>query len=268
MSVAPIQASELAAPRAVAYEQPLNERMRTFMRLEFLFEQLAHHSSGTHLWDARAALATLLEILAILNKGDVRTEVLKELERDAVLLNRLRSREGVDQQRAANILESVDRIRKRVDTPERQLAQALRESEFLGNIRNRASIPGGTCAFDLPALHFWLSQTSAERARDLAVWLDHLDPVRRAIKLILMLTRESAVPARHDAPAGMFQMNLDGGLPHQLVRVLLAPELRVFPEISAGKHRFTIRFLERGTLDERAHQTQRDVSFLLVLCQF
>ena len=47
--------------------------------------------------------------------------------------------------------------------------------------------------------------------------LDHLDPVRRAIKLILMLTRESAVPARHEAPAGMFQMNLDGGLPHQLL---------------------------------------------------
>ena len=46
------------------------------------------------------------------------------------------------------------------------------------------------------------------------------------------------------------------------------PELRVFPEISAGKHRFTIRFLERGTLDERAHQTARDISFQLVLCQF
>jgi len=268
MNAVPLQASELAAVRAVVYEQPLNERMRTFMRLEFLLEQLNHHSSGTHLWDARAALATLLEVLAILNKGDVRTEVLKELERDAVLLTRLRTREGVDQQRAANILESVDKIRKRVDSPERQLAQGLRESEFLANIRNRASIPGGTCGFDLPALHFWLSQPVADRSRDLGVWLEQLDPVRRALKLILMLTRESAMPAHHDAPAGMFQMALDGGLPYQLVRVMVAQDLRVFPEISAGKHRFTVRFLERDGLDDRAHQTQRDVPFQLVLCQF
>jgi len=268
MNAASLQSADIAGVRVVAYEQPLNERMRTFMRLEFLFEQLAHHATGTHLWDARAALATLLEVMAILNKGDVRTEVLKELERDAVLLNRLRTRDGVDEQRASNILESLEKIRRRVDSPERQLAQSLRESDFLAGIRNRASIPGGTCAFDLPALHFWLSQSSAERARDLTLWLDHLDPVRRALKLILMLTRESAAPTHHDAGAGLFQMNLDGGLPFQLVRVLIAQELRVFPEISAGKHRFTIRFLERPDLEQRARQTQRDVSFQLVLCQF
>jgi len=272
MSVVPVPtqspSSDPAGSRALAFEQPLNERMRTFMRLEFLFEQLSHHASGTHLWDTRAAIATLLEVISILNKGDVRTEVLKELERHAVLLTRLRSRDGVDQQRAANILESLERIRKRVDTPERQLAQALRESEFLANIRNRAAIPGGTCTFDLPAVHFWLSQPAGDRARDLATWLDQIDPVRRALKLILMLTRESATPTDHVAAHGLFQMNLDGGLPHQLVRVLVPSELRVFPEISAGKHRFTVRFLERATLEERAHQSGLDVPFRLVLCQF
>lgn len=272
MSVVPLPStgpgSDTAGARALAFEQPLNERMRTFMRLEFLFEQLSHHASGTHLWDTRAAVATLLEVIAILNKGDVRTEVLKELERHAVLLTRLRTREGVDPQRATNILESLERIRKRVDTPERQLAHALRESEFLANIRNRAAIPGGTCTFDLPAVHFWLSQPAADRTRDLATWLDQVDPLRRALKLILMLTRESAMPTDHVAAHGLFQMNLDGGLPHQLVRVLVPPELRVFPEISAGKHRFTIRFLERPNLEERAHQTAHDVPFRLVLCQF
>jgi len=268
MSVVSIPSPEFAPTRALAFEQPLNERMRTFMRLEFLFEQLSHHTAGTHLWDTRAAITTLLEVIAIINKGDVRTEVLKELERHAVLLTRLRTREGVDPQRAANILESLEKIRRRVDSPERQLAHALRESEFLAAIRNRAAIPGGTCTFDLPAVHFWLSQPSPDRARDLAVWIDQVDPLRRALKLILMLTRESANPATHNATAGIFQMTLDGGLPYQLVRVLVAQELRVFPEISAGKHRFTVRFLERPVLEERAHQTPRDVPFQLVLCQF
>lgn len=267
MSSQPLPAAD-TAPRIAVYEQPLNERVRTFLRLEFLFEQLQHHAAGPDVYDTRATLHVLLEIIAILGKGDIRTEVLKELERHTVLLTRLKSREDVDKQRASNILESLDRIRRRVDTPERQLARELRDSEFLASIRNRATIPGGTCGFDLPALQFWLNLPAESRAPDVDAWLEQLDPLRRALRLILMLTRESALPSHELAPAGLFQMNLEAGLPYQLLRVFVAADLRVFPEISAGKHRFTVRFLERPSVRERPHQTTRDVAFQLVCCQF
>jgi cell division protein ZapD len=263
----PLPAAE-PAPRLAVYEQPLNERVRTFLRLEFLFDQLQHHAAGPGPHDTRATLNGLLEVIAILGKGDIRTEVLKELERHTVLLTKLKLREDVDKQRALNILDSLDKIRKRLDTPERQLARDLRESEFLATIRNRATIPGGTCGFDLPALQFWLNLPAEQRAADVGGWLEQLEPLRRALRLILMLTRESALPTREVAHAGLFQMNLESGLPYQLLRVLVAAELGVFPEISAGKHRFTVRFLERPDVRERPHQTTRDVAFQLVCCQF
>ena len=64
----------------VVYEQPLNERMRTFLRLEFLYTQASYHSESPNPWSARAAVTSLLEILAITARGDSRSEVLKELD--------------------------------------------------------------------------------------------------------------------------------------------------------------------------------------------
>ena len=42
----------------VVYEQPLNERMRTFLRLEFLYTQASYHSEFPNPWSSRAAVAS------------------------------------------------------------------------------------------------------------------------------------------------------------------------------------------------------------------
>jgi len=39
--------------------------MRTFLRLEFLYTQATYHSEMNNSWSARAAVSSLLEILAI-----------------------------------------------------------------------------------------------------------------------------------------------------------------------------------------------------------
>ena len=75
----------------VVYEQPLNERMRTFLRLEFLYTQATYHSEMNNSWSARAAVSSLLEILAITARGDSRMDVLKELERHVNVLKEYQS---------------------------------------------------------------------------------------------------------------------------------------------------------------------------------
>src|SRR5512146_106560 len=132
------------------YEQPLNERVRTFLRLEFLLEQAAHHTGLSSMWDSRAALVAILEIGSLLTRGDVRTEVLKELERCATLLQRLKGSPDVDGSRLQTVLTDIDRLRHEMDGDGRPLGVCLKESEFLNAIRNRLAIPGGTCQFDLP----------------------------------------------------------------------------------------------------------------------
>src|SRR5690606_37694016 len=119
------------ATRWQAYELPLNERVRTFMRLEHLFAQVHGHAEGEGPWDSRAALTGLLEILAILGRGDVRSDVLREMERQGQALSRLRNRHGVDAGRLGAILENLEKFRTRLDASEAQVGRNLKDNEFL-----------------------------------------------------------------------------------------------------------------------------------------
>jgi len=51
----------------IIYEQPLNERVRTFLRIEYLFDALNYRVTGSSEWDSRDALVNLLKITDILS---------------------------------------------------------------------------------------------------------------------------------------------------------------------------------------------------------
>ncbi len=76
------------------FEQPLNERMRTFMRLDFLYNQALYQSEIATSASARAAMSGLLDILSITTRSDMRSDALKELERHLSHLNEFQSRPG------------------------------------------------------------------------------------------------------------------------------------------------------------------------------
>jgi cell division protein ZapD len=268
----PMQSGEPAADSSrVIYEQPLSERMRTFLRLEFLFVRIRQHLIRNSEWDARAVISSLLEILNVVTRGDLKSEVLKEMDRQRGILRALTEMEGVDVRKLGNVLDRLDQIYVRMRAERGQLAAALRDDEFIGAIRHRSAIPGGTCRFDLPAFHHWLSLPAERRAQDLGVWLAHLEPLREALALMLTMVRESEVSQRQAAVAGSFQRDMDPAHPYQLVRVELPRGVGYYPEISGSKHRFTMRFLS-GELNHepgagRAEQIREDVVFWLTLCR-
>src|SRR5690349_24755723 len=98
-------------PSGPVYEQPLNERMRTFLRLDFLYSQALYHEEREDAWATRAAVGSLLEILAITARGDARSEVLKELERQMSIMSDFQSRPGVDRGRLSAVLTNLERLR-------------------------------------------------------------------------------------------------------------------------------------------------------------
>jgi cell division protein ZapD len=89
-------------------------------------------------------------------------------------------------------------------------------------------------------------------------------PFRDAAQVLVRMLRESATPVSRLAEGGVYIHTMEG--PCQLVRILLNGSAELYPEISAGKHRCTIRFMEHGNVNQRPAQTNKDVSFQLVLC--
>ena len=250
----------------IVYEQPLNERIRSLMRLNFLFQQVEHYLSGDSIWDSRAALASLLDIQNLVGRSDLKTEVLKELERHTANLAQLEQNPDVDRTRLAGILDELDVLIDRLYSDNQPIGHELKQNEFLNSVRQRVSVPGGTCEFDLPGFHYWLQNPTEARLRDLGEWLQHFDLLRNAIDIILGHIRESALPRQVTATEGIFQQNMDANTPCQILRIALPASSPFYPEVSAGKHRFTVRFLEPVDFDQKPKQTKEDVNFEMACC--
>jgi len=248
------------------YEQPLSERMRTFLRLEFLYQQMLYNSEREADWATRATIATLLDILAILSRGDVRSDVYKELDHQLGVLQRFQSQPGVDSGRLDTLIHNLSVSRDELSRIGTSFLQPLKDSDFLNAIKQRSAIPGGTCEFDLPVYSHWLRQPFARRAEDLEIWIAAIRPVCDAVTELLWLIRESAPPQDKRAINGMYQHNMQKDTNCRLLRVSMGNSTSLFPEISGSQHRFTIRFLEWSTVESRAVQTGHDVSFRLSVC--
>ncbi|MCG8488164.1 MAG: cell division protein ZapD [Chromatiales bacterium] len=251
----------------IHYEHPLNERIRTFLRLEHLFMQVDHFRPLADIWSNRAAVEGLLSIMSVFGRSDLKTEILKELERHVSNLERVRQQPGVNMEALGLVLDDLEQAIHQVYRMDGQIARNLRNNEFLTAIMQRSSIPGGGCNFDLPQYHRWLNQPHEVRQDQMSEWMHELHPVREAVVLLLNLVRGSNLPSEETARQGFFQKSLEPSSPAQLVRVGLPRHTNVFTEISGNKHRFSIRFLE--TMDTgKPTQSKQDIPFQLTTCIF
>ena len=252
--------------RRIFYEQPLSERIRAFLRLEFLFNRAEFQLQTDDPWASRGAMESIIDVLAVMSRSDLKKELLKELGRQCATLEALASNPNVDERRLEFTLDQVRRVRGTLYEGENIPGIELRDNELLSMVRQRSSIPAGTCAFDLPGYHYWLQRPAHRRMQDLREWLSKFDRLREAISLSLKLVRESAGPTPEIAHGGFYKKTLEASAHCQMIRVALSPDAEFYPEISAGRHRFTVRFMHPVQGSARPTQVEEDVKFQLLCC--
>ena len=71
----------------ILYEYPFNERIRTYLRLQQLFNRLGQLMTRTEALDHHFALTTLFEIIEVASRSELKSDVLKDLERQKQLYN-------------------------------------------------------------------------------------------------------------------------------------------------------------------------------------
>ena len=248
----------ISNPRQVVYEQPLSERIRAFLRLEFLFARAEHQLQSVDAWSSRVAMESIIDVLAVMSRSDLKKELLKELERQSSTLGGLESNRNVDQQRLREILGRIKSVLATLHASENALGQELRDHDLLSTVRQRSSIPAGTCGFDLPAYHHWLQRAPEERLGDLRGWLSCFDCLREAVDLSLRLVRESAIATQETArgPASS-RKTLETSTPCQMIRVSVPETSACYPEISAGKAPLHGTLYDAGRRERAAHPDHR-----------
>lgn len=250
----------------IVYEYPFNERIRTLLRLEDLYEKFTFFLHQEHALQHHVALCTIFEMLEVAGRADLKSDLLQELERQKHTLLGFKSNPNVEAQRLDEILFELDRISATLMAAQGKTGQNVRDNEWLMSIRGRTIIPGGACEFDLPSYYAWQQRPAQQRFDDISKWFSPLLPLFEALSLVLRLLRESGSTSKIIAQSGTYQQMLQGKV-YQMLRLDIDEELGCIPEISANKYMLWVRFTcQDGNMKPKAYDG--DVPFELTLCNF
>ncbi len=251
--------------RVILYEYPFNERIRTYLRLETLFRRLSTLVAREEALDHHFALATIFEIMDVAARADLKSDVMKDLERQKQQLDAFRGNPSIAEGVLEGVIANIDRCFSALNAQSGKAGHSLTENEFLMSIRSRIGIPGGTCGFDLPAYHAWQHQPATERQKAVAGWATTLEPLADAVYLLLKLLRDSGTPQKVLAQNGQFQQSLPQGRSFQLLRLRMHEAESWIPEISGNRLIVSVRMMHHDETG-RLRNANDDVPFELTLC--
>lgn len=249
----------------ILYEYPFNERIRTYLRLEHLFRRLGVLVSRDDAIDHHHALTTIFEIVDIGARADLKSDVMKDLERQKNIVNGFRGNPAISESVLDEFVGQLDRCFDELNSMPGKAGQSLTENDWLMSIRSRVGIPGGTFEFDLPAYYAWQHRDAASRRADLTRWVNTLGAFAESIHLLLKMLRDTGSAQKVLAAGGQFQQNLPQGRTFQLLRLRIDPALGLIPEISCNRLIVSVRLM-RHEADERLHASHDDATFELTLC--
>jgi len=249
----------------VLYEYPFNESIRTMLRLEHLFDRLGELVRRDAAVDHHFALVTVFEIMDVAARADLKSDLLKELERHRSQLQGYRGNPQISETALDKVVARIDHAFDGVNQLQGKAGQALISNDWLMSIRSRISIPGGTCEFDLPGYYAWQQHPPERRRADLGRWTASLMPLAEALHVLLGLLRDSGSPQRVVASGGQFQQSLPPGRTYHLMRVRLEDGSPLVPEISGHRLMALVRLMQLET-DGRLRPSSDDTEFELTLC--
>ena len=142
-------------PSVILYEYPFNERIRTYLRLEHLFRRLGELVPRSHPIDHHYALATIFEVMDVGARADLKSDVMKDLDKQKQALNGYRGNPAIAESVLDEVVGKLDRCFTALNNLPGKAGQSLTENDWLMSIRSRVGIPGGTCEFDLPGYYAW-----------------------------------------------------------------------------------------------------------------
>ncbi len=247
------------------YEYPFNEGIRTMLRLEHLFDRLGLLISRDTPVDHHFALATIFEIMDVASRADLKSDLLKELDRHRSQLTSYRGNPAISEAALDSVIGRLNHAYNGLNQLQGKAGQVLAGNDWLMSIRSRINIPGGTCEFDLPAYYAWQQHAPESRRADLVGWAGTLTPLGEALRALMDLLRDSGAPQRMVAVGGQYQQSLPQNKTYHLLQVRLDGDSGLVPEISGHRLLVSIRMM-RADADGRLRPATVDAPFELTLC--
>ena len=242
----------------ITFEYPLNEKMRSYLRFEFLFQQIIKSKGFNHESDTTVFFKALFELLELSERCDIRHDLVKDLRLLSEQMKLWLKLDQVDHQAISELLVEIDDLTAAVFAMPKQI-RYFKTNRFLTSLKQRFCIPSGCCNFDLPQYHFWLSEGKVKQSEDAKIWLSHFEALEKALILYLKIKRSQGTESKQVAMNGFYQGEVEGSC---FVTIELDTSLAVYPMISGHKDRYSVRFMSSDIENHLAD----DIKFKQICC--
>jgi cell division protein ZapD len=235
------------------------------LRLEHLFDRFGQLIARDAALDHHFALCTLFEVMDVSARSELKSDVLKGLDKHRQQLNSYRGNPSVSEAVLDEVVGNIDRVFDELNQADTKAGTEISTSEWLMSLRSRVGIPGGTCEFDLPGYYAWQQLDATRRRTDLVQWSASFMPLAQALTVLLRMLRESGAPQKVMALGGKYQQSLPAGKSYQLMRVRLNAPLSTVPELNAHRLMVSVRLSHQDDEGKLRPDTS-DTAFELTLC--
>lgn len=246
------------------FEFPLSEFLRTCLKINRINRIFIKQRISQSYAYNRNLLFHVLELHNLVSRPELKNELIKEIEKKILRLNKLKLATGIDASVLSKTLSQLNTSLSQLKIiPTGSYSQPL--PYLIDSVKQRSSIPGGQFEFDLPMFHFWLQHDKESCSKTILNSISVFQPIIESAEILLNLLRQSATSENHVIDDGAYQIT--NSSEYGLLIISLDPKHHVYPEISGGRHRVFIRFLEYKEAHEKPQQHLGTIEFKLTCCK-
>ena len=252
----------------IAFEFPLNERIRRLLRIEEIYQKFEHQLKNTHDYFEFGCFNTLFEIVQLVSRSDLKIDFLQELERQEKKQSTLQSDQALKEEQLdlKKIISMIQVARKKLENIDVKPGFNFNNNLFLEEVKKRITSPGGLLDVDFPNFHNWtIQKTRKSKLEDFKSWSEPLMVFKDAASVLLIILRNQFHLELLKAKEGKHQKTIDPLKTFDLIRLEIAENLYVYPEISANKYTVNIFFKELSK-ELRKEAVKSNLEFKYSIC--
>lgn len=254
--------SSLSDSQVTIYEEPVQEKVRKFLKIEYLFDRIFYFKNKEDRKDNYNALLALAQLYEILSRSDIKSELIREIETHNTYFIKIKkvAEAQADLSKLNSVLEKQDLLLKLIYNVESNYLDYLDDDVLCKTI-----IKNCFTTLQPTSIEFWLTRDIILRETQIDLWLEPLLFIKKSVDFILEIIRKSATFNDKLAEKGFFIEKLDPKKNILLVRVTLTSDLYYYPQISVGKQRLNIMFMSKDDKNNLVRYKE-DVPFILTTC--
>ncbi len=239
----------------VVYEYPLNQKIRSYLRLEQYFQLIDFSNSQNNQLANQSTLAYLIELTEYLYRSDFKGDLLRELDKNIQFFSKHSQDPDIDTNKLSALLLQFKRHYAWLSQQQGRIGANLLQDPFILQLKQRLN--GGICTVtDLPLLNYWLHQSADQRHSDISNWYRDYTNVKEIVQLLFGIKRDPSFFQSVKFANGFLQMESGQA---SLFRIAIPKSLSFIPEVSVGGPRISVHLKLRDKSRQPSSPPPEDI---------